>query len=96
MSKTVHDLRNDIRVAVDRYEREVSAGFTKEALAAISAAVDHDVDETGRLPPKADMRAGILWRVGELDEPDRGAADRPFRKGELETIAAAVRPEDSE
>lgn len=90
MGKTVDDLRNEIREAVGRYERVESTGFTKEALAAICEAVDYDIDRSGRLPPKAEMRAGILWRVGELDEPDPEAADRGLRKAELETIAAAL------
>ena len=89
MSKTVDDLRNEIREAVGRYERIESTAFTKEALAAICEAVEYDID-TNRLPPKSQMRAGILWTIGELDADDPEAAARPFRKAELEAIATAV------
>lgn len=92
MSPSVDALRNEIRVSVDRYEREVSSAFTKEALAAICEAVDYDID-TNRLPSKPQMRAGILWKIGELDEDDPDSADRPFRKAELEAIAEALRDE---
>jgi len=90
MTKTVHELRNEIRQAVGRFERDISAAFTKETLAAICEAVDYDVD-TNRLPAKAQMRAGILWKVGRLDDDDPDEADRSFRKAELEAIAAALR-----
>jgi len=85
VSPTVHALRNEIRVAVGRYEREVSSGFTKEALAAICAALDRPVGE--RLPPKGEMRATIREAVGvEREDPEAS-----FRKAELEAIAAALR-----
>lgn len=92
MTQTVDDLRNEIREAVGRYERIESTAFTKEALAAICDAVDYDI-ETNRLPSKAQMRAGILWKIGELedDNPDKG--DRPFRKAELQSITAALQNE---
>jgi hypothetical protein len=93
MAKTVDELRNEIRQSVGRYERPVSTAFTKEALAAVCEAVDYEVDDTGRLPPKPEMRASILRRVGVLDEDDPGEADQPFRKDELEVIAAALREE---
>jgi RecJ-like exonuclease len=89
MTKTVHELRNEIRQAVGRFERDVSAGFTKETLAAICEAVDYDVD-TNQFPAKAQMRAGILWKIGRLNEDDPDEADRSFRKAELEAIAEAV------
>lgn len=92
MSPTVDELRNEIRLAVGRYERVESTAFTKEALAAMCEAVGFDVG-SGRLPPKPEMRAGILWKIGVLDEHDPASAERPFRKGELEAIAAAVREE---
>ncbi|MHB9288830.1 hypothetical protein ACKVMT_17515 [Halobacteriales archaeon Cl-PHB] len=94
MAPTVDDLRNEIRQSVGRFEREVSSGFTKESLAAIADAVGHDVDATGQLPPKPEMRAGILAAIGEVKTADAEAADRPFRKGELEAIAAALRADD--
>jgi hypothetical protein len=89
MVRTVDELRNEIRQAVGRYERPVSTAFTKEALAAICEAVEYDIDQN-RLPSKPQMRAGILRNVGELDEDDPAEAERPFRKAELEAIAAAL------
>ncbi|WIV65975.1 hypothetical protein [Natrialbaceae archaeon AArc-T1-2] len=89
MTRTVDDLRNEIRLAVGRYERVESTAFTKEALAAICDAVDYDIDTTDR-PSKPQMRAGILWKIGVLDEDDPDSVDRPFRKAELESIAAAL------
>jgi hypothetical protein len=89
MARTVDDLRNEIRVAVGRYERIESTAFTKESLAAICEAVGYDID-TNNLPSKAQMRAGILWRLDVLPEDDPGQAESAFRKGDLQTIAAAV------
>jgi hypothetical protein len=89
MSPTVGELRNEIRVAVDRFERPQSAGFTKESLAAICDAVGYEIDRD-RLPSTARMRAGILWRIGELDSDDPEAAPDGFRKAELEAIRDAV------
>ncbi|MFA9416387.1 hypothetical protein [Natrinema sp. HArc-T2] len=86
MSQTVDDLRNEIRLAVGRYERQESTAFTKEALAAICGAVDYEID-SNRLPPKSQMRAGILWKIGMLDEDDSDKAETPFRKDELKSIA---------
>lgn len=91
MTKTVDDLRNEIRQAVGRYERVESTAFTKEALAAICDAVDSGV-ETNSRPPKSEMRAAILERVEGLDADDSDAG-RPFRKAELEAIAGALRDE---
>ena len=92
MAPTVNALRNEIRVAVGRYERVESTAFTKEALAAICDTVGYDVD-TNRLPSKPQMRAGILWKVGVLDEDDPEQAESAFRKSELEAIAGALREE---
>lgn len=89
MSPTVGELRNEIRLAVDRFERRESASFTKETLAAICTAVGYEID-TDRLPATDRMRAGILWRVGELDEPDPSLVSGSFRKRELEAIADHV------
>lgn len=89
MAPTVDELRNEIRLAVGRFERVESTAFTKETLAAICEAVDYDID-TDRLPGKAKMRAGILVSIGELDDDDPSAADRPFRKADLEAIAASL------
>jgi hypothetical protein len=90
MSPTVHALRNEIRVAVGRYEREVSSDLTKEALAAICEAVDYDLGPGG-LPSKAQMRAGILRSIGEREDDDPEGLDRSFRKAELQAIAEALR-----
>lgn len=92
MSPTVDDLRNEIREAVDRYERVESTAFTKEALAAICDDVGYDIGPNG-LPSKPEMRAGILWAIGERDEVDPEAAGNAFRKAELEAIAEALRDE---
>jgi hypothetical protein len=80
---SVDELRDEIRVAVGRYERRESTAFTKEALAAICEALDAPVGD-GRLPPKAEMRATIRERVG------RNADEGAFRKADLEVIAAAL------
>lgn len=89
MAKTTDDLRNEIRQAVGRHERIESTAFTKEALAAISDAVGYDIDNA-TLPPKAQMRAGILWQLDLVDDDDRENGTRPFRKSELQSIAAAL------
>ncbi|RKD95364.1 hypothetical protein [Halopiger aswanensis] len=89
MTKTVGDLRNEIRRAVGRFERPESTAFTKESLAAICDAVGYDID-TSDLPSKSRMRAGVLWTVGVLEDDDPGEAERPFRKSELEAIAAEL------
>jgi hypothetical protein len=90
MARTVDDLRDEIRVRVGRHERRVSSAFTKEALAAICEAVEYDIDDSGRLPPKAEMRAGILSAVGSLEEDDPEQAENAFRKAELVAIADAL------
>ena len=92
MSRTVDELRNEIRLAVDRYERQESTAFTKEALAAICNAVDYEID-TNRLPSKSQMRAGILWKIGVIDDDDPDKAGTAFRKDELKSIAASLRNE---
>lgn len=89
MPPTVDERRNEIRVAVGRFEREVSSGFTKETLAAICDAVGYDID-TERLPTKPQMRAGILATIGELETDDPDRVRRPLRKGQLDAIAAAL------
>jgi len=89
MSPTVDDLRNDIRTAVGRFERPESTAFTKETLAAVCEAVGYDID-TDRLPPKPQMRAGILREIGELDDDDPEQTQGAFRKAQLEAVAAAL------
>jgi hypothetical protein len=92
MTKTVDDLRNEIRLAVDRFQRPGSTAFTKESLAAICDAVGHEI-ETPPYPPKPEMRATILHAIGERDTDDPSNADRPFRKAELEAIADDLQTE---
>ena len=92
MAPTVHALRNEIRVSVGRFEREVSSGFTKETLAAICEALGEDVGD-GPYPSKEQMRASILSAVGELDSDDPADAPSSLRKAHLEAIADALRDE---
>ncbi len=82
---TVDDLRNEIREAVGRHERIESTGFTKEALAAICTALT-DEQLTKPVPPKSEMRSTIRQSIDGLDSD----ADGPFRKADLEAIAAEL------
>lgn len=90
MSPTVHEIRNSIRAATGRFEREFEASFTKEELQAICEAleVDVDVDEAGR-PSTGDMRQLIRVQVALAESPET-AADGTFRKSELTAVAEAV------
>ncbi|QLH75860.1 hypothetical protein HZS55_00445 [Halosimplex rubrum] len=94
MSPTVHALRNEIRVSVGRFEREVSSSFTKEALAAICDGVDADVDAGGR-PSKPAMRTAIRTAVDGLDGGSEGSGDS-FRKADLQAIAEELRNDDGQ
>jgi len=89
MSPTVDELRNEIRAATGRFEREIAATFTKEDLAAICETVGYDID-TDSLPSKARMRAGILAAIGRREDDEPSDTDRSFRKAELEAIREAV------
>jgi hypothetical protein len=89
MAPTVDDRRDQIREAVGRHSRVESTAFTKEALAAICEATGDPVD-AGRLPPKSEMRARILRAIDPEGTADPSALERPFRKAELESIAAAL------
>ena len=89
MGKTVDELRNEIRVSTDRFEREISATFTKEDLAAICETVGCDID-LEPLPPKPNMRAGILSEIGVREDDETTDTGRPFRKAKLEAIANAL------
>jgi len=89
MAPTVSALRNQIRVATGRYEREVSSAFTKEALAAICDAVDADID-TDPTPPKSEMRAAILVAIGEAESFAPEDHESAFRKAQLQAIADAL------
>lgn len=82
MSQTVHELRNEIRASVGRFEREISAQFTKEELAAIAAALGHEIE--GSRPPKGAMQAEIRGGAGLPAEPGS------FTKADLEAIADAL------
>ncbi|MFB6085241.1 MAG: hypothetical protein ABEJ84_00315 [Halodesulfurarchaeum sp.] len=89
MAPTVDDRRDEIREAVGRQARIESTAFTKEALATVCEAVGEPV-ESGRLPPKKAMRARILRAIDRDEDPIPDALDRPFRKAELDSIAAAL------
>lgn len=79
MSQTVHELRNEIRASVGRFEREISAQFTKEELVAVATALGHEVE--GQRPSKGEMQAEIRRRVGLADEAGS------FTKADLQAIA---------
>ena len=85
MGNTVDELRNDIRVSTGRFEREISAAFTKEDLAALCERVGCEIDHE-RLPSKSQMRADILSEIGVRDDDEHTGTERPFRKEELESI----------
>lgn len=85
MSATVLELQNAIRTAVGRFEREVSASFTKEELVAIANEVGYAVDERSR-PSTTTMQAGIRWKTG-LSESQEAASGGSFTKDELQAIA---------
>ncbi|GAA0252730.1 hypothetical protein ACFFQF_24025 [Haladaptatus pallidirubidus] len=93
MTQTVNELRNEIRQTVGRYERIESTAFTKEALAALCTTVNYDID-TNNLPSKPQMRAGILWKIGELDDDSPDQTSQPFRKTELEAIVTALQDDE--
>ena len=85
MSPTVLELQNAIRTAVGRFEREVSASFTKEELGAIANEVGYAIDEETRASTGM-MRAGIRWKTG-VSESKEVASEGSFIKDELQTIA---------
>jgi hypothetical protein len=87
MSPTVHELRNAVRAATGRFEREVEASFTKEELQAICEALDIGVD--GARPSTARMRRLVRVQVG-LAASLEAADDGTFRKAELRAIADGV------
>lgn len=88
MSPTVHELRNAIRAATGRFEREFEASFTKEELQAICEALEIDGGGSGR-PSTARMRRLVRAQVG-LGESLEAADDSSFRKAELQAIADAL------
>ncbi|WP_318568785.1 hypothetical protein [Salinigranum marinum] len=88
MSPTVHEVRNAIRAATGRFEREFEASFTKEELQAICEALTISVDEAGR-PSATRMRQQIRAQVG-IAESLETADDSTFRKAELQAIADGV------
>jgi len=89
MAKTVDELRNEIRVSIGRFERDISAAFTKEDLAAICDSIGYEIDHDP-LPAKPQMRAGILFTIGVRDTDEPTDTGQPFRKAELEPIANAL------
>jgi hypothetical protein len=88
VSHTVHEIRNAIRVATGRFEREIEASFTKEELQAICEALEVGVDETDR-SSTARMRRLVRVQVG-VAESLEAAEDSTFRKAELQAIADGV------
>jgi hypothetical protein len=88
MSPTVEELRNAIRAATGRFEREVKASFTKEELRAICEALGVDIAGAGR-PSTSQMRRLIRAHVGIAKSPE-AADDATFRKSDLEAIADGV------
>ena len=88
MSPTVHGIRNAIRSATGRFEREVEASFTKEELQAVCEALEITVDEAGR-PSTTQMRRQIRAQV-DIAESLEAADDSTFRKAELQAIADGV------
>jgi len=88
VSPTVHEVRNAIRAATGRFEREVEASFTKEELQAICAALEVDVTGAER-PSTTRMRRLIRAQVGIAESPE-AADDSTFRKADLQAIAEAI------
>ncbi|WP_380680652.1 hypothetical protein [Salinigranum sp. GCM10025319] len=88
MSPTVHEIRNAIRAATGRFEREFEASFTKEELQAICEALKITVDGAGR-PSTTRMRQQIRAQVG-IAESLETADDSTFRKAELQAIADGI------
>lgn len=88
MSHTVQELRNTIRVATGRFEREVKASFTKEELQAVCETLGVDVSEAER-SSTSQMRRLIRAHVG-IAESLEVADDSTFRKADLQAIADEV------
>jgi len=84
MSPTVHELRNEIRAATGRFEREVAASFTKEELRAICASLGIDADGTERTSTTR-MRRHVRAAAGIAESPE-AADESPFRKADLQAI----------
>jgi hypothetical protein len=88
MRQTVHEIRNAIRAATGRFEREFAASFTKEELQAICETLEVGTDAAGR-PSTSQMRQQIRVRLGLAESVDE-ADDSTFRKADLQAIAEAV------
>ena len=88
MNLTVHEVRNTIRAATGRFEREFEASFTKEELQAICEALEVDADESGQ-PSATRMRQLIRAQVGVAESLET-ADDSTFRKADLQAISDAV------
>ena len=71
MSPTVHEVRNTIRVATGRFEREFDASFTKEELQAICAALEIDLG--------GDEAEVIVPEDVSVRERDRPSDRRPLK-----------------
>jgi hypothetical protein len=89
MSPTVHEIRNAIRVATDRFEREVAASFTKEELKAICEELGADINGATERPATTRMRRLIRVQVGVAELPE-AADDSTFRKADLQAIAENI------
>lgn len=88
MSPTVHEIRNAIRAATGRFEREFEASFTKEELQAICETLEVADEGPGR-PSTTRMRRLIRAKVGLAESPE-AAEDSTFRKADLQAIADGV------
>ncbi|WP_058365652.1 hypothetical protein [Haloparvum sedimenti] len=88
MSPTVQELRNAIRAATGRFEREVEASFTKEELRAICETLRIGVDGAGQSSTSR-MRRLVRAHVGIAESPE-AADDSTFRKADLRAIADGV------
>lgn len=87
---TVHEFRNAIRSEVGRFERDVSAPFTKEDLWELANTVGYAVDAGPAAPPTSQIHGGIRWKTGIVEE-EEGADGGQFRKDELEQILSTLR-----
>lgn len=82
MSSIVNAVRNAIRVATERFEREVEASFTKEELQAVCETLEVDITEAGR-PSTSRIRQRVRVDVGiaeSLQAADDSTSGRPISK----------------
>jgi hypothetical protein len=82
MSSTVNAVRNAIRVATERFEREVEASFTKEELQAVCETLEVDITKAGR-PSTSRIRQRVRVDVDiaeSLQAADDSTSGRPISK----------------